>query len=204
MAQDSSRPDFWETRYRGNVTPWDQRGVPMRLIAYVEDISESASLASAPRVLIPGCGAAYEAKFLHEQGWRVRAIDFSAAAVEAGRAILGEHAALIEQADFFEFVVDPPGFDVIYERAFLCALPPRIWPDYAQRMAALIRPGGVLAGFFFLEPTTKGPPFGIADTALQALLGEAFELIKDRPVTDSIAIFQGRERWQVWRRKPAV
>jgi SAM-dependent methyltransferase len=199
MAQDSSRPEFWETRYRGNVTPWDQHGVPMRLAEYAANVSP----AGTPSVLIPGCGAAYEAKYLHECGWRVRAIDFSAAAVEAGRSILGEHAALVEQADFFELAADPPGFDVIYERAFLCALPPRSWPDYARHMAALIRPGGVLAGFFFLEPTTKGPPFGIAEPALHALLGGEFDLIDDRSVGDSIPIFEGRERWQVWRRKPS-
>ena len=193
--QDSGKPAFWDTRYRSDVTPWDQGGVPARLIDYARTRTDR------PRVLVPGCGAAYEVKYLVEHGWNVRAIDFSAAAIDAGRAILGPHAAILEQADFFDFAGDTTPFDVIYERAFLCALPPHVWPQYAARMAELLSPGGVIAGFFFVEPTEKGPPFGIAPEALTALLGPSFERIADQPVDDSIPIFRGKERWQIWRRR---
>ena len=68
-------------------------------------------------------------------------------------------------------------------------------------MAELLRPGGELAGFFFLKETEKGPPFGTSPEALHALLDPYFELTEDKPVTDSLAVFQGAERWQVWRRR---
>src|SRR4029453_15319776 len=111
-------------------------------------------------VFIPGCGSAYEALWLAERGWAVRGVHFLPSAVAGARAQLGAGADLVEQADFFAY--DPPfAPDWVYERAFLCALPADRWPDYAGRRAALSRPSAVLAGFFFLGATPKGPPFGI-------------------------------------------
>jgi len=155
-------------------------------------------------VLIPGCGNAYEALWLAEQGWSVKAIDFSPSAVAAARGLLGEYADVVKQADFFtDFPFTLPiAIGWIYERAFLCALPPERWPDYAARMAALLRPGALLAGFFFLGATAKGPPFGIERDALDSLLLPHFELVEEHEVTGSIDIFAGRERWLTWRRRP--
>ena len=96
-----------------------------------------------------------------------------------------------------------PPFDVIYERAFLCALPRKAWSGYAARCAELLKPGGVIAGFFFFADTPKGPPFGTSPSELEDLMRPCFERIDDRPVADSIEVFAGRERWQVWRRSPA-
>ena len=61
--------------------------------------------------------------------------------------------------------------------------------------------GGLLAGFYFFGATPKGPPFGIERAELEALLSPDFELIEDEAVTDSIAVFAGRERWLTWRRR---
>ena len=151
-------------------------------------------------VLIPGCGSAHEAGWLAEAGWTVRAIDFSADAVATARAQLGVHAALVEQADFFTYRPPfLPGW--VYERAFLCALPPERRTDYVSRMADLLEPGGLLAGFFFFDDAPKGPPFGISREAIGALLGPSFELVEDESVADSIPVFAGRERWMTWRRR---
>jgi hypothetical protein len=46
----------------------------------------------------------------------------------------------------------------------------------------------------------KGPPFGIARERLEALLAPHFDCIVDQAVADSIPVFEGRERWMVWRR----
>ena len=194
MTQDSSKPDFWESRYRDHVTPWDAGKVPASLREYAHN------LAAGARVLIPGCGSAYEACYLAESGFDVLAIDFSPAAIELAKKNLSRFGDIVRLADFFDFASDKP-YDVIYERAFLCALPPRMWPKYAPRMAQLLRPGGELAGFFFFQETERGPPFGTTPDALHALLDPGFELVEDKAVADSIPVFQGAERWQVWRRK---
>jgi hypothetical protein len=67
-------------------------------------------------------------------------------------------------------------------------------------MAALLKPGAVLAGFYFLGSTPKGPPFGIERSELDALLTPYFELVEEHEVSHSIAVFAGRERWFTWRR----
>jgi thiopurine S-methyltransferase len=65
-----------------------------------------------------------------------------------------------------------------------------------------VQPGGVLAGYFFFDEGERGPPFPLhSQEELVALLEPAFERIEDAPVADSIPVFAGRERWQVWRRK---
>lgn len=194
MAQDSSKSDFWESRYRDHTTPWDAGKVPDALREYVKRIK------SGSRILIPGCGSAYEAGYLAENRFDVLAIDFSPAAVELAKKNHSRFGDIVRLADFFEFDYGKP-YDVIYERAFLCALPPRMWPQYAPRLAQLLRPGGELAGFFFFRESEKGPPFGTTPGALHRLLDPCFELVEDKAVTDSIPVFQGAERWQVWRRR---
>ncbi|KND57144.1 SAM-dependent methyltransferase [Candidatus Burkholderia verschuerenii] len=193
--RDPNSPGFWDERFDQRFTPWDQAGVPQAFASFVDAWPSQ----TPPNELIPGCGSAYEALDLAQRGWPVRAIDFSPSAVAAAREQLGTHAAIVEQADFFAY--EPPfATDWAYERAFLCALPRNRWPDYAARMAHLLRPGALLAGFFFIGATPKGPPFGIDRTELDALLTPYFALIDDREVSGSIPVFAGRERWMTWRR----
>ena len=195
MAQDSSRPDFWDTRFRGGTTPWDAAGVPPGLITWLQDRKP------ALKVLIPGCGSGYEVRAFAERGHDVLAIDFSDAALEAARAALGGLASRVRKADFF--ALDEGTFDVVYERAFLCALPRRLWSQWAARVAELVRPGGELAGFFYFDDNERGPPFGVAPHALTDLLKGNFILENETrvPPDQSIPVFKGKEVWQVWKRK---
>lgn len=190
--RDPALPSFWEERFEHGFTPWDQAGVQPQFESF------AAAHAGAP-VLIPGCGNAWEARWLAERGYEVRAIDFAAAAVASARAALGEYAAVVEQADFFAY--RPPFTPAwIFERAFLCALPKALRASYAARMAGLLPAGGLLAGFFFVEDTPSGPPFGIDRDELDTLLTPYFTLIDDQAAEGSLPVFVGRERWLTWRR----
>jgi len=195
MAQDSSKPEFWDTRFRGGVTPWDAGSVPSALEIWLKKRSSSL------RVLIPGCGTGYEVRAFTERGHSVLAIDFSDAALDAARRELGKLASLVRRDDFFSLQEKP--FDVIYERAFLCALPRSLWTGWARRTAELVRPGGELAGFFYLDDNERGPPFGIARQELNSLLQGDFRLIEDLaiPAGESLPVFKGKEVWQVWGRR---
>jgi len=177
--------------------PWDAGRVPASLDEFIARHRERG------RILVPGCGTGYEVRRLAEAGFDVLAIDFSQAAIEAAQAHLGEYAARVRLADYFDFAGDDTPFDALYERAFLCALPRRMWGQWAARTAQLVRPGGLLFGLFFFDNNSKGPPFGTSQVELDALLGASFSLTENLPVNDSVAAFAGRERWQVWQRKVA-
>jgi trans-aconitate methyltransferase len=194
MAQDSSQPQFWDARYRDGITPWDAAVTPSKLLSWLENRTPM-------RVLVPGCGSGYEVKAFAERGHDVLAIEFSDAAIEAAQRQLGALSALVRKADFFTFQAETP-FDLIYERAFLCALPRRLWPKWAARVAGLLRPGGSLAGFFFFDDNLRGPPFGIGRQALDDLLSP-FDRLEDEPIpeSESIPVFKGKEVWQVWMRR---
>lgn len=193
--RDPATPEFWDLRYGADYRPWDARGVPRQLQAFV------AAQARPLRVLVPGCGSAWDVRFLAESGWDVLGIDFSAEALAAARPVLGPHAGRVRQADFFAPIPEAP-FDVVYERAFLCALPRRLWSAWGERVGEILAPGGVLAGYFFFDAGERGPPFPLhAADELRALLEGRFERIVDEAVDDSLQVFAGRERWQVWRRR---
>jgi SAM-dependent methyltransferase len=188
---DSAGAPFWEVRYRAGFTPWDAGGVPVQVQAF-------AARESARSVLVPGCGSGYEIACFAQAGWLVRGVDFSRAALERARERLGPHARLVEQADFFKI---EEAYDAVYERTFFCALKPELRAAYAAHMARIIRPGGLLFGFFYYDDKSGGPPFAIAPAQLEALLNAQFERIESAPVPDSIPIFVGKERWEVWRRR---
>lgn len=194
-GKESTTPGFWDQRYLSGKTPWDQRDVPVQLRDYLQRTPATG------RALVPGCGSGYEIRILHDRGWQVLGLDFSPAAVARARNELGPLGRLVRTGDFFAPADDLVGFNLIYERTFLCALPPELHARYARRMAELIRPGGVLCGFFFLGPEDEPPPHPLSQARLDALLGEAFDRIEDQPVPDSLPLFAGKERWQAWQRR---
>ncbi len=189
--EDPAQAEFWEKRFRENFTPWDAGRVPEALAHFLQ--AEARPL----RVLIPGCGSGYEVRAFAMAGHDILAIDFAPAAVERAQRVLGPLSERVRFADFFKYDFGVP-FDLVYERAFLCALPRRIWPRYAPRVAELLRSGGRLAGFFFFDEGERGPPFGLKQGELESLLRERFDLAADSTVGDSIPIFAGKERWQIW------
>ncbi len=190
--QDAAKPEFWEKRFRENFTPWDAGGVPSVLGEFLKAEPRGR------RVLIPGCGSGYEVRAFAESGHDVLAVDFAPAAVERAQKILGPLSERVRLADFFESDFGTP-FDLVYERAFLCSLPRPLRPRYVRRALELLSPHGRLAGFFFFEDGERGPPFGLKSGELEALLGEHFEQASDAAVQDSIPIFSGKERWQIWK-----
>jgi SAM-dependent methyltransferase len=193
-SRDPRTPGFWDERFERQFTPWDRGGAPAALRDFVSRTPGPLS------VLAPGCGSAWELALMLEAGWDATAIDFSPVAVARAQQLAGQWASRILQADFFDYVPPRP-LDLVYEQAFLCALPRERWGEVARRWEQLLPPGGLLAGYFFFDDTPKGPPFGIARARLEELLAPGFDCIVDDAVTDSIPVFAGRERWMVWRRK---
>jgi len=198
ILRDPTHANFWDERFEKKYMPWDKGGVPRHFADFVK--KQESTL----RCLIPGCGNAYEVAVLAQVGWQVTAIDFSIVAVQNAQQLLGTLATHVVHADFFAY---EPSFslDLIYERAFFCALPPTLREAIVHRWAQLLPVNGRLAGYFFFDDadnaSKKGPPFSIHRAAFGALMSTYFDLIEDCAVEDSIPVFEEKERWQVWRRR---
>ncbi|GHU09807.1 hypothetical protein AGMMS50225_11620 [Betaproteobacteria bacterium] len=198
--------EFWDSRFQSGCMPWQDGRMHPELSRFLPTLpgclGHTGTTPNAPlhglRVLIPGCGHAFEAGCFAALGAHVVALDFSAAAVAAAREVLADWKGELVHGDFFTYAPNE-GFDLIFERAFLCALPRHLWPDYARQTARLLKPGGIVAGFFFYGEEGKGPPFAAAPKTLTQLLGAYFTRIDDQAVANPLPLFPG-ERWQVWQR----
>src|SRR5262245_30653602 len=192
-SSDSNQPDFWNVRYTAGKTPWDFGGVPLALKSFLARSSASG------RVLVPGCGSGYEVQAFHLAGYDVLAIDFSPAAIEQAKRVLGSLAERVILGDFFTHDFGQRCFDIIYERTFLCSMTPSHWPAYVNRMAELLSPGGKLIGaFLYGQRSSSGPPFPITDLEAEQLFKKNFQLVRSELMTDSLPLFRNMERWQEW------
>jgi SAM-dependent methyltransferase len=194
IEEDPATPAFWNVRFSEQRMAWDSGSTPAQLDRYL------ATRAAGDRVLIPGCGSAYEVRSFAERGNEVVAIDFSHAAVARAKAELGPLQTTLVLGDFFAYDFGARPFDLIYERAFLASLPRRLWADYAARVAELLRPGGLLAGFFVYGEQRGGPPFCLKEGELTQLLGDTFRKVEEAAVDTSVPVFAGKEKWEIWRK----
>jgi SAM-dependent methyltransferase len=191
-SKDSDVPEFWNERYATGETPWVMHQIPGALDDFLRR-------ATPGLVLIPGCGNNYEViRAFDAAGFVVSAIDFSPVALNQAKTALGSLGDRLILGDFFQQDFGSTRFDFVFDRTFLCALNPSRWGEYGARVANLLRPNGSLVGIFFYGHELEPPPFPLTHERATELFGKAFRLRRDDPVTDSIAIFRGQERWQEW------
>lgn len=70
--------NFWNDKYITNQTGWDLKAPSTPLKEYIDQLEDKNI-----RILIPGCGNAYEAEYLLEQGFtNITLIDISEIVVE--------------------------------------------------------------------------------------------------------------------------
>lgn len=194
--------DFWDDLFTKGNMPWDKKQAPKELRNYLAQLPQPANSQSNTRVFIPGCGAAYEVRSFLEHGWAVTAMDYSEQAVHMAKLQLGTDGDVIVHGDVFTAEFEQ-SFDVIYERAFLAALPRELWDNYFTMLCRLLSSGGFVIGYFVIsdEYRSRFPPFCLRTGELAERIGSDFELVLSLPVVDSVPVFAGKEHWMIWRRK---
>jgi SAM-dependent methyltransferase len=193
---DPSQPTFWNERYAAGRTPWESSGVPPRLARFL------AAHPRGGRVLVPGCGRGQEVAAFAAAGWDALALDFSAEAIAQARAaVRAELADRIVLGDFFTHPFAAGSFDLVYERTFFCALPPSRRAALLARTATLLRPGGLLVGFYYTSEETGGPPYALHAADHDALFTADFVPERDEPVAEPHPLFGADERWREYRRR---
>lgn len=162
-------PHFWNQRYIDQNTPWDLGQVSPPIKVLLDRIQDPHT-----RILIPGAGRAYEAVYLHRQGFsQVYVCDWAEEAFgylkENAPGFPPEHLIC---ADFFSLQGD---FDLLLEQTFFCAINPALRPSYVEKAHELLVPGGLLVGLLFASHFEKpGPPFGGTADEYLSLFGSRF------------------------------
>ncbi|MBL7941965.1 MAG: methyltransferase domain-containing protein [Flavobacteriales bacterium] len=182
--------NFWSKRWQDKSTGWDVGTVSAPFVPFFDSLENKET-----RILIPGCGNAYEAEELWKRGFKnVTIVDIAPEPLALFKArVPGFPEAQLICTDFFAFTGQ---FDLIIEQTFFCALPPALRPDYARHMHALLAPGGRIAGLMFNFPLTEeGPPFGGSEEEYRGHFDPYFSIRTMVPCTNSIAPRAGRELW---------
>jgi SAM-dependent methyltransferase len=148
---------FWSGRYESQQTGWDLGNISTPLKDYIDQLDDKKQ-----RVLIPGCGNAYEAEYLLKQGFEnVTLVDISNILI--GQLELKFYPEFkgklnLIYGDFFDIDGE---FDLIIEQTFFCALDPALRNEYAVKMNELLAYDGKLVGVMFNRQFEhQGPPFG--------------------------------------------
>jgi hypothetical protein len=178
--------EYWSKRYAENDAVWDMGKVSPPLKGYIDQLQNKDL-----RILIPGCGNAYEAEYLIMQGFtNVTVIDISELLVGELKKKFSSGNPRIIFGDFFELNEQ---FDLIIEQTFFCALDPALRAKYADKMHELLSDEGKLAGLFFDKDFDGGPPFGGSKEEYENLFSGKFEIVKMETCYNSIPKREGAE-----------
>ncbi len=171
---------YWDNQWKANTTGWDLGMPAPPLVSLIDTIKNKDA-----KILIPGCGNAYEADYLVSNGFtNITLIDIS----ETASAILKEKfsnqdAVKVLCEDFFKL---EDKFDVIIEQTFFCALPPSMRQRYVWKMHNLLNANGILAGLLFNRSFEVSPPFGGSLEEYEKLFFGAFECENIETATNSV------------------
>lgn len=179
--------DYWNERYKSTNTGWDLGEVSPPIKEYVDQLNDKSI-----RILIPGCGNAYEAEYLHRKGFtNVHVLDFaSEPLVDLQRRVGDFPAEHLHKDDFF---AHEGQYDLILEQTLFCAIDPSLRPNYVETVNRLLVSKGKLVGLLFNREFDGGPPFGGKMEEYQALFVKEFDTIKMEPCYNSIAPRLGSE-----------
>ena len=180
--------NYWSDRYLKQQTQWDAGEITAPLKEYFDQIVNKDI-----KILIPGCGNAHEAAYLHKMGFsNVFLADISLIPLKQFRSL---HPSFPEEhilhVDFFNLQGQ---FDLIVEQTFFCALVPDLRQKYAEKVYELLKPGGRLIGLLFDDPlNTDHPPFGGDAQEYEKYFRPLFEFHTFERCYNSVKPRQGRE-----------
>jgi thiopurine S-methyltransferase len=147
-------PEYWSKRYNQNQIGWDCGQITTPLKEYIDQLTDKNI-----KILIPGCGNAYEGEYLWKKGFKnVYILDFAPEAIQNFKKIVPDFPSEnIIEIDFFEH---DEKYDLLLEQTFFCAINPNKREAYAAHSSNLLIEKGKLVGVLFNRQFEGGPPFG--------------------------------------------
>lgn len=200
---------YWKSRWeKGNVGFHMDEGYPG-----LERHWSSLPLQTISAVLVPLCGKSQDLMWLSKKSERVIGSEISETAVQEFYSENGLEPAVSSFGDFSvysaknieiwqgDFLKLPewkiPDTDLIYDKAALVALPPKMRKKYAAKVLELISPHThmLLHHFTYNQNEMNGPPFSVDHDEIETLFGGSFTqktLEKDQLLLKNFKKFQNR------------
>nr|WP_153926602.1 methyltransferase domain-containing protein [Riemerella anatipestifer] len=174
--------NYWNDRWKENKIGWDIGFASPPIVEYMKQYPNKDA-----KILIPGCGNAYEAEFLIENGFQnITLIDIAPKAVDNLKIKFHKnpHIKVICE-DFFRH---NGKYDLIIEQTFFCAINPNKRTDYIKKVLSLLKENGQVVGVLFNKIfEEKGPPFGGLSNEYINLFEPFFKVKTLEPCYNSIS-----------------
>jgi SAM-dependent methyltransferase len=187
---------YWDEQYMQGKTVWDIGYAATPLKEYFDQLTNKEM-----RILIPGCGNAYEAEYLIELGFKnVFLIDWSEIALDNFKKKvhhISDNQLFCE--DFFEHNGE---YDLIVEQTFFSSILPEQRTRYAKKANELLSTGGKLMGLLFNDFLFNDqPPFGGNKDEYIKIFKPYFEFKVFETAYNSIKPRRGRELFALFVKK---
>ena len=171
---------YWDTQWKTNTIGWDLGMAAPPLVTFLDSLENKSA-----RILIPGCGSAYEAEYMISKGFTdITLIDISETASGKLKEKFSNYPQVNVVCDDFFALEDV--FDVIIEQTFFCALPPGLRQRYVWKMHHLLSKNGILAGLLFNRSFEVSPPFGGSREEYEQLFFGGFDIVNLARATNSV------------------
>jgi len=186
----------WNSRYETKETGWDIGFVSPALKEYIDQISDLNI-----KILIPGCGNAYEAEYLFKKGFKnIFIVDYSEIAISNLIKRIPDFPIFNSICDDFFNISGQ--YDLILEQTFFCAIDPILRDNYAKKVSSLLTNDGKLVGLFFSLPMfSDHPPFGGSKEEYIKCFSKLFLIIKMERCYNSIKSRTNKELFFILKNK---
>ncbi|MDW3191237.1 MAG: methyltransferase domain-containing protein [Cytophagales bacterium] len=198
MTETENQEAYWTKRYVEQNTGWDLGSPSTPLKTYIDQLEDKQL-----KILVPGAGNAYEAEYMHQQGFtNVYVLDISKLPLDQFQQRVPDFPARqLLHKDFFELVGQ---FDLVLEQTFFCSLEPTgdNRRAYAEKMHQLLNPSGKLVGLWFKHPLTMESrrPFGGSKEEYKSYLTPYFDERVFEDCYNSIPPRMGNELFGIFER----
>ena len=192
--------EYWTNRYKEGLTGWDIGYLSTPIKTYIDQLTDNNI-----KILIPGAGNAYEAEYLHQQGFvNVFVLDVSEEPLKAFKQRMpdfpDEH---LLHDDFFS--INNMSFDLILEQTFFCSFEPNEYnrSRYASQMNNLLKEDGRLVGLWFNHPLHDDAkrPFGGSKIEYLSYLEPYFVVQVFESCYNSIPARKGAELFGIFQKR---
>ena len=183
---------FWQERWSRNQIGFHQEQVS----AYLQRHWPVLAVQPGAKVFVPLCGKSLDMLWLSQQGYRVLAVEFAQAAVEA---FFQEHqlspvievrgALTLWRAEGFEIYCgdffalsasDLAGCSAFYDRAAMIALPVEMRVRYVQHLQAIMPEvcQGLLIALDYEQSARPGPPFAVSNAEVRQCYQAPWQVVE--------------------------